>query len=84
MVLFATGNASAAPVMWGKTELKQGQIGKVTILSDVHSNKIVNNTTPLAKELKKGGEFRVYSYRVISNKQFYGFGEAFSFKKLLK
>ena len=51
-------------VMWGKTELKHGQIGKVTILSN----------TPLVKQnsdgslytertLKKGDEFRVYQYK---------------------
>jgi len=31
MLLFSTSAASAA-VMWGKTELKQGQLGKVTIV----------------------------------------------------
>ena len=31
LLLFSTGVAEAK-VMWGKTELKQGQIGKVTIL----------------------------------------------------
>ena len=73
MLVFSTSVAEAK-VMWGKTELKQGQIGKVTILSDVRSNKIVNNTTPLAKELKNGGEFRVYSYRVVGKNGYYGLG----------
>lgn len=35
-LLFSSGSASAASqkVMWGKTELKVGQIGKVTVSSE--------------------------------------------------
>ena len=36
LLLFSTSSASAK-VMWGKTELKQGQIGKVTILANVNT-----------------------------------------------
>lgn len=74
LLLFSTSDAEAK-VMWGKTELKKGQIGKVTaILSDTMANTMKNNTIQPNKVLKKGGEFRVYTYRVLGNKQFYGLG----------
>ena len=38
-LFFSTGTAEAK-VMWGKTELKQGQIGKVTILTNVNAAKL--------------------------------------------
>ena len=53
----------AAPVMWGKTELKLGQIGKVTILSDTNLVKVSNGSLENIRTLKKGEEFRVYSYK---------------------
>lgn len=61
-------------IMWGKTELKPGQIGKVTILKDINvwedspheSGKIVHTRT-----LKAGGEFRVYKYRPEHGGQYY-------------
>ena len=84
MFLFSTSTASAA-VMWGKTELKKGQIGKVTILSDVSSYKIVNsNSTQPDKTLKKGGEYRVYSYKVIGNQSLYGLGGGLFVQKSTK
>ena len=84
LLLFSTSTASAK-IMWGKTELKQGQIGKVTILSDTRANKILaNKTTQPDKTLKKGGEFRVYTYRVIGDKQFYGLGGGLFVQKTSK
>jgi Cu/Zn superoxide dismutase len=35
-----TSEASTSKVMWGKTELKKGQIGKVTILKDEKDTKV--------------------------------------------
>ncbi|MEK4521008.1 ComEC/Rec2 family competence protein [Psychrobacillus sp. FSL W7-1457] len=55
--------AEAAPVMWGKTELKLGQIGKVTILKETKLVKIENNSLKEVRTLTKGEEFRVYSYK---------------------
>lgn len=55
--------AEAAPVMWGKTELKLGQLGKVTILANTKLVKIENNSIKEVRTLTKGEEFRVYSYK---------------------
>ena len=83
MLLFSTSAASAA-VMWGKTELKQGQLGKVTIVSDVNASKIVNNTIQPDKAVKKGEEYRVYSHRKIGDKEFYGVGGGLFIEKTSK
>lgn len=58
-------NADAAgKVMWGKTELKLGQIGKVTVLSQTNLVKLeADGTLTTVRQLKKGEEFRVYSYK---------------------
>ncbi|MEK3975801.1 hypothetical protein MKZ20_13140 [Psychrobacillus sp. FSL K6-2684] len=51
-------------VMWGKTELKLGQIGKVTIHQDTNLVKLQSNgTLTTIRPLKKGEEYRVYSYK---------------------
>lgn len=61
-------------VMWGKTELKVGQIGKVTILSDTPLVKLNNDgTLTTVRTLKKGEEYRVYSYKGQHN-GLYGVG----------
>ena len=67
--------------MWGKTELKQGQIGKVTILTNVNAAKLSGNTLTQDKRLKRGEEFRVYSYRVIGDSGYYGLGGGLFVKK---
>lgn len=68
-------NASAATkVMWGKTELKLGQIGKVTIKSPTALFKLEkNNTLTKVRNLKAGEEFRVYSYKNLDG-YMYGVG----------
>ncbi|MGN7402364.1 excalibur calcium-binding domain-containing protein [Cytobacillus praedii] len=73
LLLFSSSVASAK-VMWGKTELKQGQIGKVTILTNVNATKINENTLTQDKRLKKGEEYRIYSYRVVTGIGYYGLG----------
>jgi len=61
-------------VMWGKTELKLGQIGKVTILADTPLVKMESNgTLSTVRMLKKGDEYRVYSYKGQHN-GLYGVG----------
>lgn len=69
-------NANAAPptVMWGKTELKLGQIGKVTINSRTVLYKLEkDNTLTKVRDLKAGEEFRVYSYKSMEG-GLYGVG----------
>ncbi|TQR14714.1 hypothetical protein [Psychrobacillus soli] len=66
--------ASTNKVMWGKTELKQGQIGKVTILADTNLVKIGSNgSLNKVRTLKKGEEYRVYTYKG-TNGGLYGLG----------
>ncbi len=58
-----TANA-ATKIMWGKTELKIGQIGKVTILSNTNLVKMESNgSLTTVRPLKKGEEYRVYTYK---------------------
>ncbi|WP_093533968.1 hypothetical protein [Psychrobacillus psychrotolerans] len=66
----ATADAASPKVMWGKTELKVGQIGKITTMrNDVTVFKLVNVKTESGTrqelvalyDLPKGGEYRVYT-----------------------
>ncbi|QFF98007.1 hypothetical protein PB01_03785 [Psychrobacillus glaciei] len=72
---FNTNQASASTkVMWGKTELKVGQIGKVTIVTNTSLWKLEkDNSLTKIRELKKGEEYRVYSYK-SNNGGLYGVG----------
>jgi hypothetical protein len=58
----AVDNAEAK-VIWGKIELKQGMIGKVTILKDTDLYRITGNKLYVVRKAKKGQEFGVYSYK---------------------
>ena len=49
--------------MWGKTEFKKGQIGKVTIIKPINLWKDVNGKLVEARVLNPGEEYRVYNYR---------------------
>lgn len=73
--LLASLNAEAATkVMWGKTELKLGQIGKVTIQSDTTLWKLgVDQSLVKVRDLKKGEEYRVYRY-IGTHNGLYGVG----------
>lgn len=73
------GGVSTEKVMWGKTELKPGQKGKITVLKDINvwedspdkEGEIIHTRT-----LKQGGEYRVYNYREEHGGQYYlGAGE---------
>ncbi|WP_144513819.1 hypothetical protein [Bacillus sp. FJAT-22090] len=69
-----SADAATSKVMWGKTELKIGQIGKVTILKDTLLMKIENDgSLTTLRTLKKGEEYRVYSYKGQQN-GLYGLG----------
>ncbi|WP_391204716.1 excalibur calcium-binding domain-containing protein [Psychrobacillus sp. L4] len=75
---FTVSNASfahaATKVMWGKTELKLGQIGKETILADTKLVKLESNgSLTIVRSMKKGEEYRVYSYKSQHN-GLYGVG----------
>ncbi|MER2263219.1 MAG: hypothetical protein ABS934_14510 [Psychrobacillus sp.] len=84
----ATANLSAEAathkVMWGKTELKAGQIGKVTILADTDLVKIGSNgSLSKVRTLKKGDEYRVYTYKG-TNGGLYGLGASSFVQKSTK
>lgn len=64
----------AVKVMWGKTELKLGQIGKVTILTNTNLVKLESDgSLTTVRPLKKGEEYRVYSYK-SNHEGLYGVG----------
>ncbi|MCZ8533840.1 M15 family metallopeptidase [Psychrobacillus psychrodurans] len=53
-------------IMWGKTELVKGQIGKVTILKRINlwqDNPHENGQLQMVRVLNPGEEYRVYRYR---------------------
>ncbi|MEK3975493.1 peptidoglycan recognition protein family protein [Psychrobacillus sp. FSL K6-1267] len=51
-------------IMWGKTELKKGQIGKVTILKRINLwQDGPNGKLQMVRVLNPGEEYRVYNYR---------------------
>ncbi|MER2261151.1 MAG: VCBS domain-containing protein [Psychrobacillus sp.] len=61
-------------VMWGKTELKVGQIGKVTVQTDTTLWKLeADQSLTKVRSLKKGEEYRVYRY-VSAHNGLYGVG----------
>lgn len=50
-------------VMWGKTELWKGQLGKVTVKKSTNLwKRLDNGTLQKVRELKVGDEYRVYRY----------------------
>ncbi|WP_144509942.1 hypothetical protein [Bacillus sp. FJAT-22090] len=70
----ASADTLANKVMWGKTELKLGQIGKVTIKSPTALFKLEKNgTLSKVRNLQAGEEFRVYSYKNLDG-YMYGVG----------
>lgn len=70
-----TNQASAnTKVMWGKTELKIGQIGKVTVLANTSLWTLEKDgSLTKIRDLKKGEEYRVYSYK-SDHEGIYGLG----------
>lgn len=73
-IAIPVNSQATTKVMWGKTELKLGQIGKVTILADTPLVKMESNgTLSTVRMLKKGDEYRVYSYKGQHN-GLYGVG----------
>ena len=70
---FIEKKSKNSKIMWGKTELKVGQIGKVTIMKDTSLVQVKNGELVTVRTLKKGDEFRVYSYQG-DNGGLYGVG----------
>jgi len=65
---------TAKKVMWGKTELVVGQIGKVTILANTDLVKLnADGSLTKVRTLKKGEQYRVYNYKGQHN-GLYGVG----------
>ena len=74
-------NCVPKKVMWGKTELKSGQLGKVTILKETKLFSLKDNKLVAAKSLPAKGEFRVYSFKKVDNSDIYGVGGGQYIKK---
>lgn len=75
ILIYSFPNYAEAKVMWGKTELVEGQIGKVTVLKKTGSFTLNGNTAVgSSRVFKKGEEFRVYSFKEDNNKGYYGLG----------
>lgn len=71
-----SASAKTNKVMWGKTELKLGQIGKVTVNSRTVLYKLEkDNSLTAVRDLQKGEEFRVYSYKNMEG-GLYGVGNS--------
>lgn len=50
-------------IWWGKTELKSGQIGRVTVLKDTKLFKPVGEKKEVIRNLKAGEQYRVYAFK---------------------
>lgn len=50
-------------VMWDKAELKQGQIGRLTVLQDTSLYKLDGDKKIIVRTLKKGEFYRIYAFK---------------------
>lgn len=67
-------SAATIKVMWGKTELKSGQIGKITVNKPINLwKRDANENLSFVRVLKPGEEYRVYRYDAKHGGQ-YGLG----------
>lgn len=57
-------------VMWGKTEVKPGQTGKLTIKEPITLWKETDGKLVALKTLNKGEEYRIYGYRADHGGQY--------------
>ncbi|MBD7946357.1 M15 family metallopeptidase [Psychrobacillus sp. Sa2BUA9] len=65
------GITNTDKIMWGKTELKKGQIGKVTILKRINLwQDGLNGKLQMVRVLNPGEEYRVYRDRVDHGGQY--------------
>jgi len=73
--------AQTTKVMWGKTELKLGQSGRVTVIKPTKLYTIgKDNSLSESRTVNKGEEFRVYQYK-NQNGGLYGLGGGLFVKK---
>ncbi|WP_144509999.1 peptidoglycan DD-metalloendopeptidase family protein [Bacillus sp. FJAT-22090] len=63
-------NPTPTKLMWGKTEFKKGQIGKLTILKPINLWKDVNGKLTMERVLNPSEEYRVYGYRELHGGQY--------------
>jgi hypothetical protein len=69
-------------VMWGKLELKKGQIGKITILKPINLwKRDKDNRLQFVRRLKPGEQYRVYTYDHLYGGQ-YGLGGGYYITKI--
>lgn len=61
-------------VRWGVAELKQNQIGRLTMIKDTPLLKENNGEFSRARTLKKGEHYRIYGYKEIKGKGYYAVG----------
>lgn len=69
-----TPQVAEAKVMWGKTELVKGQIGRVTIVKTTDLVKYDGKTVTTVRKLQPGQQFRVYSFKNYSGTTLLGVG----------
>lgn len=78
------GVAISDKIMWGKTELKSGQIGKITILKRINlwqDSPHESGKLQMVRILNPGEEYRVYTYRNDHGGQF-GVGDGMYITKM--
>ncbi|RHW37259.1 hypothetical protein D1B31_15945 [Neobacillus notoginsengisoli] len=58
-----TGITPGQKIYWDGGELKPGQIGRVTVISDTTLYKMIGSSLTPEKTLPKGGVYRIYSFK---------------------
>ncbi|EWG08989.1 SLAP domain-containing protein [Cytobacillus firmus] len=61
-------------VRWGVAELKNNQIGRLTMLKNTPLLKETDGKFETARTLKKGEQYRIYGYKEINGKGYYAVG----------
>lgn len=61
-------------VRWGVAELKNNQIGRLTMLENTPLLKDTDGKFHVARTLKKGEQYRIYGYKEINGKGYYAVG----------
>jgi N-acetylmuramoyl-L-alanine amidase len=70
VVKYANLATGTKPLMWGKTEFKKGQIGRLTIIKPINLWADSSGTLQMARILKPGDQYRVYGYREAHGGQY--------------
>ncbi|KOP71913.1 hypothetical protein AMS60_21755 [Bacillus sp. FJAT-21945] len=82
LLLSTSTSAGTQEVMWGKTELKAGPIGKVTVLgpTPINQHNPDGTISKTDRTLYKGDQYRVYSFKGLGA-GYYGLGGGLFVKK---